>query len=190
MDALEPAEDQLPVVPPSEDQQPSQPPAGHETVIKFVLSGPIFADQTPDGPVVQVESIDEASGLYARVSALERSLADAESRLVSMSKALAEALAFSSHIARPASAPYVSAAPAVVPDDVPVRRQVGSVAPPDLLAIGAGLAPAAVVVADHDVDPVADPVVAALSEVAPSDPVEVAPKARGLRRMISVLKPN
>ena len=69
-------------------------PAGgdeHQTVIQFVLSGPIFAGQ-PEGAHVAAPS-SELAELRERVSLLERALSEADSRFEAMQQALAATVA-------------------------------------------------------------------------------------------------
>src|SRR5688500_4870931 len=69
-------------------------PAGgdeHQTVIQFVLSGPIFAGQ-PEGAHVAAPPTELAE-LRERVSLLERALSEADSRFEAMQQALAATVA-------------------------------------------------------------------------------------------------
>ncbi len=147
----------------TDDATPAAPvAAGRETVIKFVLSGPILAD----GTIAEVAhaAAPADAGLRERVTALERALADATNRLDALSQALAVAIAAG---ARPAVTPA-----AVAP--VPAPGGPSSIAPPGALALAAGPADS-----DHRALAVAP---------SPDAGAVAAPKTRGLRRMISVLK--
>ncbi|HEV7804894.1 MAG TPA: hypothetical protein VGO80_03690, partial [Solirubrobacteraceae bacterium] len=73
-------------------QQPSAARDEHQTVIKFVISGPIFG--VDDAEVAQVAPPPTAvAELGRRVTALERALADADARIDALSRAPAAAVA-------------------------------------------------------------------------------------------------
>ena len=64
----------------------------HQTVIKFVISGPIVgADDVAAAPVAAPST--EVAELGSRIAALERALADADARIDALSRALAATVA-------------------------------------------------------------------------------------------------
>jgi hypothetical protein len=83
-------------------------PAGeeHQTVIKFVLSGPILGGQ-PEVAHVAAAPSQELAELRERLSVLERALAEADSRFAAMQQALSATVA-----AAAANAVGAAAAPA------------------------------------------------------------------------------
>lgn len=125
--------------------------AGHEAVIRLVLSGPAPADN----------AAGELAALRERVTTLERALADADARIESIAQAVAAAIA------------AVPVAPVSERVEL-LLREAARRTEPD------GADPAR-----------ATPEPRPASGSQPPPPVdEPAPKARGLRRMVTALKPH
>jgi len=152
------------------------PAPGHETVIRFVLSGPIVTGEAaaeagrPAGPP------DDVEGLRERVTALEQLLTEAQARMDALARALAATVTGGAQ-----QAEALLAAPPR-PRPVPATAAAGaltSVPPP---AASSDRIPLAVA-------PSYDPAAVAPDEPGSADSeIPAHPKARGLRRMISVLK--
>jgi hypothetical protein len=152
------------------------PAAGHETVIKFVLSGPVVADQAPD-ELGRIALADDTDGLRERVAALEYALAEAQARMDAITRALAASLTAGAQRAEAglSEPPRPRAAPVPAPG-----AAAASVPPPPSSSDRIALA----VAPSYESDAVQAP-----GEAEPAGPERpAAPKARGLRRMISVLK--
>lgn len=125
--------------------------AGHEAVIRLVLTGPAAAPDA-DG---------ELAMLRERVPTLERALADADARIEAIAQAVAQAIA------------AVPVAPVTERVEL-LLREAGRRSASD----GAQAAPAA-----HEPQPGSDS--------QPPPPADApAPKVRGLRRMVTALKPH
>jgi hypothetical protein len=154
--------------------------AGQETVITFDLSGPILAGE-PAARVAHVLPTDDVAALRERVAVLERVVSDAQAQLQSLAAAVAGAMSSAARVEAPRPMASERAAQAAA---------VSSVGPPR--AAGRG---ACVAVAARPLDaPLSDRIPLAVvpsrepePEPEPA-PRAVEPKARGLRRMISVLK--
>ena len=152
--------------------QPSVSATEHETVIKFVLSGPILGAHD-----AQLAEIPELAGLRDRVAALEHALADAEARIAGLSRAVAEAIASS---------------PVVEPISESVELMLRRAAEEDRAALAAGDSWTGMTALAPPAGEVVEPA-RARQPVNGSHPPPQAgdgapPKVRGLRRMAAALK--
>jgi hypothetical protein len=155
--------------------QPTVSATEHETVIKFVLSGPILNGS--ESSSVQPAAHD--AELRARVAGLERALAEAEARIDALARAVASAIQ-RAPVIEPLSESvelllrHASDHEARAPTD----RLDSWTAPRPTLALGSAPPPGMDAPA-----PPADP-----SQPPPQSEELVPPKVRGLRRMATALK--
>lgn len=158
--------------------QPTVATTEHETVIKFVLSGPILTGHASH----VAEPPADVTELVERVAALERALADADARIDALSRAVASTVAH---------------APFVEPISESVELLLRRVAAQDLPAVGGTASWTTPAAARSVTAPRATP-----PELAPPDGMSqlpngshpppqsepAPPKVRGLRRMATALK--
>jgi hypothetical protein len=156
--------------------QPTVSATEHETVIKFVLSGPILNGS--ESSAAQPAAHD--AELRARVAGLERALAEAEARIDALARAVASAIQ-SAPVIEPLSESvelllrHASDHDAAAPAD----RLDSWTAPRPTLALGSAPPPG--------MDSPAPPADASQPPPPQSEDL-VPPKVRGLRRMATALK--
>lgn len=149
----------------------------HETVIKFVLSGPLLNGH----PIHAVPASEEVGTLRERVDALERALADADARIDALSNAVAAAIASSPVIEPLSESVELLLRRAAAHDRPAIGGSDSWTGTSDAFALPGG--------SEGDADgngraqlPVNG------SQPPPQQDDAAPPKVRGLRRMVSALK--
>jgi hypothetical protein len=164
-------------------QHPAQPRDDHQTIIKFVLSGPILGGH--EAEVTQLpSSTAQLDDLRERVGALERTLADAEARIDALSRALAATVAgaaaapgnwSSRRTERAAKAP---APPETAPRPEPTAAEPIAIAPePERIASAPAPEPIATAPEPIAPEPTAPAPIAPEPIATAPEPISIAPTA-------------